>query len=1039
MDETSKPRSRSGWRTFGIVTWLTFKWIFIICFIIGLFAGGAVTGYVASLIKDEPVRPRSTIEAKIGENAITGFVYFNDDTPVGQLRTEEDRQLVKLEEIPKVVIDAVLAIEDNNFYKHIGVDVNGLGRAVKQKLLNEDIQTGGSTLTQQLARRVFLTLDVSDSRKVKEIFLALRLERFLTKDEILTAYLNKVPFGNGYTGYNLYGIKAAAKGVFNITDLNKINIAQAAYLAGLPQRPSAYTAFNGKGEYNEEGIGYAIERQQLVLRRMLETERITYAEYEEALAFDIRASLAKPEKKAYNTYPYLMLEAERKAAEILLMQENPELTPADLRKAENAQLLEDKKEELLRGGYHIYTTIDKGIYNQMREIGSNPDNFSPDSETKGIEQIAAIMIDHKSGAILSMLEGRDFYEEQMNYATQMTRQPGSTMKTIAAYLPAIEEGLVQPGSIVDDAPIVLKDGQKGFHIPKNSGGNSSHGGYNGLVTAREALNRSLNNPALKLFIEKVTIPRAWDFVRKLGITTLQPADEHAQTGVIGGLSLGTTVEELTNAYGAIANNGTFNDAYMIRKITDAAGKIVYEHKPMPIRVFSEQTAFLVTDMLRTVITSGTGSTVRREYEAKDIPIAGKTGSTQSYGDVWFMGYTPDVTLGVWAGHEKPIHVMTGDARLRAQHIWAKIMNTVTSSRPELFETKEFAKPEGVVKATVSGVSGKRPTELTKEFGKLVTDWFNEQYIPRDDEDAIVKMETVQYNGINYIAQPLTPPDFVKEQTLIKREKPLDVLFAEIEAAQEAYPSAEQRPLSYYKPKDAGKDAPSLVDPRVDDGKEPSAPSGLTVSDIEGTNTVRISFQGAPEPDVVGYRLYRSLNGGPYTKYGQSIYHSDTMRFIYTVSDRYHYSFYITAVDVAGRESAPSAAAAYGTGPVTDPAGGWDTGTEQPGTDPGAIPGSDTPTEPDTDGGLAVPTAPQSLSIERTDLGIAMSWSPNSISELVERYNVYYSEDGSSFQLIGSVNTSRFEYVTPLASGAFRITAVNGSGESPPSDTAPVPQ
>lgn len=176
----------------------------------------------------------------------------------------------------------MLAIEDNNFETHYGVDVNGLGRAVKQKLLNEDTQTGGSTLTQQLARRVFLSLDVTDSRKVKEIFLALRMERYLTKEEILAAYLNKVPFGNGSSGYNLYGIKAAAKGVFGITNLSKLNIAQSAYLAGLPQRPSAYTAFNGKGQFNEGGFDLAIERQATVLMRMLQTGRITQQEYDQA-------------------------------------------------------------------------------------------------------------------------------------------------------------------------------------------------------------------------------------------------------------------------------------------------------------------------------------------------------------------------------------------------------------------------------------------------------------------------------------------------------------------------------------------------------------------------------------------------------------------------------------------------------------------------------------------------------------------------------------------------------------------------------------
>ncbi|OUM96465.1 MAG: carboxypeptidase [Thermobacillus sp. ZCTH02-B1] len=1046
MDMGKRSSVKRGWLIFGYTVWATFKWLVIFGIITGMFVGGAVTGYVASLVKDEPVRPRSYIESKIGEYDVTGYVYFNDDTPIGQLRTEEDRQLVQFDEIPQVVIDAVLAIEDDDFFKHPGVDIWALGRAIKQKVLNEDTQTGGSTLTQQLARRVFLSLEVTDSRKVREIFLALRLERFLSKQEILTAYLNKVPFGNGSSGYNLYGIKAAAKGIFGIDDLHDLNLAQAAFLAGLPQRPSAYSVFTSKGEYNEKGIELAINRQKLVLRRMLETGRITKQEYEEALAFDIRASFAKPEKKAYNTYPYLMLEAERQAVKILLELENPELKEHS---PEYAYRFEEKREELLRGGYHIYTTIDKEVYDLMRKIASDPNNFSPDHEEKGMEQVAAMMIDHKTGAILGMIEGRDFYEEQMNFATQMTRQPGSTMKTIAAYLPAIEMGLVQPASILDDAPIVLKDGQKGFHLPKNSGGNSSHGGYNGLVTAREALNRSLNLPALKIFLEKVTIPKAWEFVRKLGITTLQPEDDYAQTGVIGGLSRGVTVEELTNAYGAIPNGGVFHDAFLIRKITDSNGKVIYEHKPRPVQVFSERTAFLVTDMLRTVITNGTGSVVRREYANKEIPIAGKTGSTQSYGDVWFIGFTPDITLGVWAGYEKPIHTLTGDARYRAQHIWAKIMNEVTQARPDLFPTKEFPQPEGVVKATVSGVSGKRPTELTRAYGKLVTDWFNEDYLPKESEDGLVKMRVVEYKGVLYIPQPTTPEDFIREKVLIVREKPLDELMEEIEAAMAKMPASSRKPLSYFLPKDAALSAPSKVDPRVDDGRNPSPPTGLKVEEVDDMSAVRITFKGSPEEDVVGYRLYRSLNGGPFVKTGESIYHGNNLRFVNYVSPSYRYSYYVTAVDVAGRESAPSAIVTWGGGspgqsempygPQTPPFLPQD--PQQTPQDPAQVPQHQ---EPVPDGGTAQepygaePSAPRGLAVERTDIGFSVSWNPNPDAERVEKYRIYFSEDGNRFRRIGEVNANRFEYVSPLASGFIRITAVNEYGESPASESVALP-
>ncbi len=588
---------------------------------------------------------------------------------------------------------------------------------------------------------------------------------------------------------------------------------------------------------------------------------------------------------------------------MLLLQNRKDLTKADLSKPENRNLIEEARQQLLHGGYRVYTTIDRKAYSLMKNIAADKDNFTPDSAEKGVEQIAAMMINHKTGAIVSMIEGRDFYLEQMNYATQMTRQPGSAMKTIAAYLPALDTGKIQPGGIIDDAPIVLKDGgSKGFHIPKNANNR-----YDGLVTARDALNRSLNLPALKLFLDDVTIPKAWDFTKKLGITTIQESDYHASTGVIGGLAIGVSVEELTNAYGAIPNHGIFNDAYMIEKITDSTGKIVYEHKAQPQRVFSEQTAFLMTDMLRTVVSSpsGTGHRLTSWFKNyKSVPIAGKTGSTQNYADVWFMGFTPDVTLGVWAGYEKQVHVLTKGGRERARTIWAKIMNDVTDAKPEWFTSDKFEQPEGIVKATVSGLSGKKPTQLTNSTGKLVTDWFNKEFLPKESDDAILSKAFIRYNGVNYIPQPGTPKDFVEEKTVVVRKKPLDELMEEIQAAQAKMPPNSRKPLSYYLPRDANNDAPSKVDPRKDDGKAPSAPSGVTASIAGGS--VNISFKSSPESDVVGYRLYRSNdNQNAYQNTGSVLLSGEGTTFVSSIAGASKYTYYVTAVDVSGKESAPS--------------------------------------------------------------------------------------------------------------------------------------
>ncbi|WP_311198861.1 transglycosylase domain-containing protein [Paenibacillus hexagrammi] len=821
------------------VTGITLKWLIIMGFLAGLLGGFTAFGYVSALVKKDPVRSEESIREQIQENAITGFAYFDDDKVIGQLRTEEDRRLVALADIPQILLDAVLSIEDSDFYNHRGVDFKGLYRAVTQKLLHEDVQTGGSTITQQLARRVFLTLDRDDGRKAREILLALRMERLMSKDEILLAYLNKIPYGNGHTGYNLYGIKAAAKGLFNIDDLNKLNIAQAAYLAGLPQLPSQYSAYTSKPEFDEDGFKRAVTRQQLVLRRMLEEHKITNEQYQEALSFDLRGSMPEASQKAYTTYPYLMIETEREATEILLKLQKPDIDPNKDPAAYN-EAFKSAQTQLLRGGYQIYTTIDKSIYDSMHEISGNDKNFAPYDEKKKDEQVGAIMIDNKTGAIKGMIEGRDFFKEQLNHATQAYRQPGSTMKPIAAYIPALEKGAIQPASILDDVPIILKDGVKGFHLPENW----DHK-FHGLMTARRALNQSYNIPAIDLFLNKVGIDEAWNFAKTLGITSIAKEDYYAQTGVIGGLSRGTSVKELTGAYASIPNKGVFNETYMIRAIKDSNGKTIYEHKEEPVTAFSEQSAYLITDMMKTVISQGTATDLMKKYKSYGkIEISGKTGSTQDDADAWFMGFTPDITVGVWIGYDQPINKLSSKIGQtnHAKDIWALVMNSTIEKHPELFPNKAFEKPDGIVSATVSDLSGMLPSELTTKTGHLVTDIFNKKYVPTETDNVMLNAKISTYNGVNYLAQEDTPADFVQEKTVIRRQKSISELLKEVETAMSKLPEKSRKPIDSYKPTDYDSDAPSELDPRVDDGLVPTAPSTV-VATKAGDNAV-ITFRPA---------------------------------------------------------------------------------------------------------------------------------------------------------------------------------------------------
>ncbi len=1011
------------------------KWIMAFIFIGGFLIGGTILGYITALVKDEPIRDAADILKQVNENALTGFVYFADGTTqIGQLRTDEDRRLANsIKEIPDYLQYAFISVEDNRFKEHYGVDPIGTLRATKQKFLNEDQQTGGSTITQQLARRVFLSLEQTDSRKFKEMFLALRIERMMDKEDILLAYLNKMPFGNGSSGYNAYGIKAAAKGLFDVDDLYKLNIAQSAYLAGLLKAPSEYSAFTSRGTVDEDGFNKAMIRQKVVLSQMLKYNNISQQEYDEAIAYNVRGSLAPTKEKAYTTYPYLMIEAEQRAAEALLMMRDPKLTTSEIRSKKNSNIFKEAIEAMNRSGYTVYTTIDKTMYDAMREIAANPENFSKDDPKKGMEQSGAIMINNSTGAILSMIEGRDFYTEQLNHATQMVRQPGSALKPISAYIPALEAGLIQPGSPIDDVPLILKDGSKGAHIPVNHDNK-----YHGFLTARHALNQSYNIPALKLFLSEyggVGIDTAWDYASRMGITSLTEQDYSAQTGVIGGLTQGVSVEEVTNAYTSIPNKGIFNDAYMIEKIVDSSGKIIYQHKSNPEIVYSEETAYLINDMLRTVISDGTAKLIKSKFKHYgEVPVFGKTGTTQNNHDIWFVGYSPDVSVGVWTGYDQPA-VLTKPGLNRSKELWSLIMDTAIDKKPEWFTSEPFEKPENIVSRTISSVSGKIPNGLTNSAKLLTTDLFNKKFLPTEEEDMLTSMSVVFYNGFNYIAQSTTPSDFIQNKVLVNRERPMKLIIDEIRSTFAKYPRSvptksggKKTPEDYFTT-DMGSDAPTETDPRVDDGSTPPPPTNLK----NAVNPVyAISFTPAAQEDIVGYRIYRSNNYQPFTRMaGTVLLTGQSSTFNIQAIDRSD-SFYITSVDVAGNESVPSQVV-YSTGSLAEQ-------NMVPTTSGGVKPIiGDEDTEEDENEGEptpepTVPLTPTGLSVNVRDsaIGIVLAWNSNSQTDSVIRYNVFYSgaSDGT-YQFIGSTDKNRFEYISLPSDGWYRITASNNSGESAP--------
>jgi penicillin-binding protein len=329
------------------------------------------------------------------------------------------------------------------------------------------------------------------------------------------------------------------------------------------------------------------------------------------------------------------------------------------------------------------------------------------------------------------------------------------------------------------------------------------------------------------------------------------------------------------------------------------GEVIYEHHSASKTVFTKQTAYLMTDMMKSVVESGTAGDMKKYFQHyNQVPFVGKTGSTQNDADAWFVGYTPDVTLGVWAGYDQSKYKLTtthcsesaGCGTSRAKKIWSHVMDASIVKQQNLFPTKEFIMPEDIVTKTVSRYSGKLPTDEIQARGDVVTDLFNLKYIPSETDDAAGMAKYVAFDGKNYIANPATPADMVGEKFMVRREKGLKLV-----------PEEQRKPISHYYPIDAALDGPVERDPRLDDGNPPSSPKGLSLMRTNGN--MNIAFQVNNEPDVVGYRLYGSNDGNSFSLIqGKPVSSQGEAQFTVTGPQKDYYMYVLTAVDVAGNES-----------------------------------------------------------------------------------------------------------------------------------------
>lgn len=577
--------------------------------------------------------------------AQTSVVFDKNRNTISTLKGEKDVYYLSFDQIPADARAAIVSIEDKKFYQHSGIDLKAIIRAAKAMLENGKVTQGGSTITQQLARNIFLTQEKTWQRKVEEMFIATELEKKYDKTQILEFYLNNIYFGNGY-----YGIQAASIGYFSL-EASDLDLSQIAFLCAIPNNPSLYDPLTNM----EETLG----RRDRILQNMLEDGQIS--ESAALMAKSEEITLNRPEHTKNNyveTYTYY-------CAIRLLMEQDGFQFQTDF-KTENEkeayyerynEIYTEFQKKLYTAGYRIYTSFDLSMQQMLQQaIDESLAEFT-DVNEEGVYKLqgAGVCIDNETGYVRAVVGGRsqDFAGYTLNRAYQSYRQPGSAIKPLIAYAPALERNYT-PDSIVNDQ--YIEDG------PSNADGS-----YSGEMTLRSALSRSKNTIAWQL-LDELTPKIGLSYLKAMHFARISREDERL-TSALGGLTNGVSPVEMTAAYAALENDGDYRPPTCIMRITDADGHEILSTVQEEEKIYKTTAARMVTDMLVTAITEGTG----KGLAVTGTPSAGKTGTTNDNKDGWFAGYTRYYTASVWVGYDMPAELPGLSGSTYPGQIWHAFM------------------------------------------------------------------------------------------------------------------------------------------------------------------------------------------------------------------------------------------------------------------------------------------------------------------------------------------------------------------------------
>jgi penicillin-binding protein len=710
---------------------------------------GLGSGYFLGLVEDMPIPTDTELASAVSNAGEISTMQYSDGSEISSIRADLVRVNTSLDNVSPLIVNGLVATEDENFFEHDGVVPSAIIRAASSTFLGVGGSSGGSTITQQLIKQKLLTNEVSFDRKAKEILLALRLENHYSKEQILQGYLNESPYGRNNKGENIAGIETAAQGIFGVS-AKDVTLAQAAFLVGIPQNPYTYTPFLQSGELKEsEYLEDGITRSHEVLQRMRLTNMITEEDYQTAINYDITQDFIAPTStedvpEERNSYIYQAVELQ--TIEILMEQmvKADGLTMADVDANVDLynQYYAEADSQMRNGGLTIKATVDPEMYETMNStvqeyaasFGTTYyDTDTDDTTGESIEVVSpvqngTVLLDNDTGQILGFVGGIDFDMSQVDHALSARRQPGSSMKPTLTYAPALQEQIAGPNTMLADTYLreIQSDGK--IYEPTNFGSTLS----NGFVTARYALSNSMNNPTIYLYNEM--LQQGVDiksYAYKMGLQDAIAEDEFINLSLsIGGTAKGPTVLENAAAFATFANGGVYVEPYLIETITDANGNVVYQHQAHKERVFDEDVAYIIADVLRDATSAGSMATYKAQMDA-DLDWIMKTGTSENFNDLWANGSTPTVTLTSWIGYDNNVvtrdlynqdeNAVYGTPAQRSLRYWTTLGNRLRYYYPNTMGSGLIhEQPEGVHEETVVTATGTKAGSFSGPYGTSYT-------------------------------------------------------------------------------------------------------------------------------------------------------------------------------------------------------------------------------------------------------------------------------------------------------------------------------